>query len=459
MRIASSTVLATACLLASCEAATELVLPPRLESPREQYRASLEHFGLAETALGRDWVEAGDRALRDPIEIDLPHRETAYFPADSAVALGYRLRGQRGRRITATLTVAGIARARVYADLYRVSPDSADPPRLVATLDSIAAAFSWEPRRDRDFVLRVQPELLRSGSITVELRSEPALAFPVEGRAWDAVRSVFGDPRDAGSRDHHGVDIFAPRGTPTLAAAAGRVSRVRDTPRGGRVVWLRDEARSMSLYYAHLDSQVVARGQWVEVGDTLGFVGNSGNARTTPPHLHFGIYRRGEGPTDPDPWLRAWEPEVTAVSADTTALGTRMRIAVSGATVERPERPGAAGPAFRARAAGGDRPTDATVPERTVVRVLAAVADRYRVALPDGHVGYLRASDLERAVEPLGTIALEGRALRAAPHPDAPVIATPAAEADGVILGVFGDQALVRGPGGVEGWSAISALD
>ncbi|HSM35732.1 MAG TPA: M23 family metallopeptidase [Longimicrobiales bacterium] len=459
MRIASAKVLVAVCLLASCEAATDLVLPPRLESPREQYRASLEHFGLAETALGRDWVDAGDRALRAPIAIDLPHRETAYFPADSAVALGYRFRGQRGRRITATLTVAGIARARVYADLYRLSPDSADSPRLVATLDSTAASFSWEPRRDRDFVLRVQPELLRSGSITVEVRSEPALAFPVDGRAWNDVQSIFGDPRDAGARDHHGVDIFAPRGTPTLAAAAGRVSRVRETPRGGRVVWLRDEARSMSLYYAHLDRQAVASGQWVEVGDTLGFVGNSGNARTTPPHLHFGIYRRGEGPTDPDPWLRAWEPEVTEVSADTSALGTRMRIAVAGASVERPTRPRAAGPDAEASGASGEGPSQATIPERTIVRVLAAVADRYRVALPDGHVGYLRARDLERAIEPLGTMTLEGRALRAAPHPQAPVIATPAAEADGVILGVFGDQALVRGPGGVEGWSAMSALD
>lgn len=61
------------------------------------------------------------------------------------------------------------------------------------------------------------------------------------------------------------------------------------TPRGGKVVWMRDEARGMSLYYAHLDSQHVAAGAYVRPGDTLGFVGKTGNARTTPPHLHFGI--------------------------------------------------------------------------------------------------------------------------------------------------------------------------
>ncbi len=438
------------CLLAACEAASEFVMPQRLESPREQYRASLEHVGLAETALGRDWVAAGDRALRDPLSIDLPYRETAYFPSDSAVALGYRLRGLRGRRITATLNVAGIGRARVFADLYRLSPDTADAPRLVATLDSTAATFSWEPRRDRDFVLRVQPELLRTGSVTVELTSEPALAFPVDGRSWQAVQSVFGDPRDAGRRAHHGVDIFAPRGTPTLAAAAGRIRRVRTTPRGGKTVWIRDEVRSMSLYYAHLDSQAVGTGQWVEVGDTVGFVGNSGNARTTPPHLHFGIYRRGEGPTDPGPWLQVWEPPVAEITADTSALGALLRVAVARAEVEPPIRPIDPGESEA-------EPAPSDVPARTLLRVLAAAGDRYRIVLPDGGVGYVRARDLEYASEPLATAVLDGLALRAGPAPDAPVIATPEAGHAGDILGVFGEQSFVRGPGGVEGWSALTS--
>src|SRR5690606_6321435 len=132
---------------------------------------------------------------------------------------------------------------------------------------------------------------LRAGRVTVTLAAEPALAFPVEGRGTGAVGSFFGADRDGGARSHHGVDIFAPRGTPVLAAAEGTVSRVRETPRGGKVVWLRDEARGQNLYYAHLDSQLVAGGERVRVGDTLGLVGNTGNARTTPPHLHFGIYR------------------------------------------------------------------------------------------------------------------------------------------------------------------------
>ncbi|MEN8376573.1 MAG: M23 family metallopeptidase [Gemmatimonadota bacterium] len=371
-------------LALGCEAATDLVTLPRIDSPREAYRESLRQARLDETALGRDWVVAGDRALTDPIPIELPLRETAFFPADSAVALGYRLRGLRGRRITATIELQGLARTRVYADLYRAARDSLTAPRLVATLDSTALTFSWEPRRDRDFVFRLQPELLRSGTITVELRSEPALAFPVEGGSWGAVRSVYGDPRDGGRRSHHGVDIFASRGTPALAAATGRVTRVRNTPRGGKTVWLRDEQRELAIYYAHLDSQVVSTGQWVEPGDTLGFVGNTGNARTTPPHLHFGVYRRGEGPTDPDQWLRAWEPRVAEVTADAGALGVRMRLA------------GEAVPLRLSTGAGG---APRGIPENAVLRVLAASGGAYRVSLPDGETGYVRPRDLEPAVD------------------------------------------------------------
>ena len=124
------------------------------------------------------------------------------------------------------------------------------------------------------------------------------------------------------------TDLFAPRGTPVLAASAGRVRGVRETSRGGKVVWIRDPVREASLYYAHLDSQHVNDGQMVKRGDTVGFVGNTGNARGTPPHLHFGLYRRG--PVDPYPFL---DPPrrtrgggvVPELTADLALLGVRVR--------------------------------------------------------------------------------------------------------------------------------------
>jgi peptidoglycan LD-endopeptidase LytH len=117
------------------------------------------------------------------------------------------------------------------------------------------------------------------------------------------VGSRFGDPRDGGSRDHQGVDIFAPRGTPVLAAADGWVTGATENRLGGKVVWVWNPASGEALYYAHLDRQEVSPGARVRAGDVIGRVGNTGNARGTPPHLHFGIYEPGQGAVDPLPFI------------------------------------------------------------------------------------------------------------------------------------------------------------
>ena len=80
---------------------------------------------------------------------------------------------------------------------------------------------------------------------------------------------------------------------------------------GGNVVWIFDPSRGQSHYYAHLEKQAVSTGERVKAGDVVGYVGNTGNARTTPPHLHFGIYSRGEGPVDPLPFVAGEATENT----------------------------------------------------------------------------------------------------------------------------------------------------
>ena len=112
-----------------------------------------------------------------------------------------------------------------------------------------------------------------------------------------------GAPRGT-DRRHEGVDIFAPRGTPVLASTEGVVTRVGTNRLGGKVVWVvgPDGHRH---YYSHLDEQAeLSVGQRVAVGTPLGTVGTTGNARGTPPHLHYGVYGRG-GAYDPLPLLRA----------------------------------------------------------------------------------------------------------------------------------------------------------
>lgn len=270
-------------------------------TPWEEYVRALERAGLSETALVRDWKAEGERAVREPTGITLPAGERLEFPAAQVRAAGYRVSLRRGRVLQVSTTSSGEP-ARVFIDLFAARSDGT--LRHVASAPADATSLEREIDRDGDYIVRVQPELLRTVTIAIRETTRAALTFPVSGRDSRAVQSFFRDPRDAGRRDHHGVDIFAPRGTPVVAAAGGVVTSVGTTNLGGKVVWVWDARRSQSHYYAHLSGQAVRSGAIVHAGDVVGYVGNTGNARTTPPHLHFGIYSVGEGPIDPLPFVQ-----------------------------------------------------------------------------------------------------------------------------------------------------------
>lgn len=126
------------------------------------------------------------------------------------------------------------------------------------------------------------------------------LPSPLPGRGltdtWGAARS--------GGRSHEGIDIFAPRGTPIQATTRGVVLNVGPNSLGGRTVMILGPG-GQRHYYAHLERYPrLARGDWVAAGDTVGYVGDSGNAAGTPPHLHYGIYTRA-GAINPFPLLQA----------------------------------------------------------------------------------------------------------------------------------------------------------
>jgi murein DD-endopeptidase MepM/ murein hydrolase activator NlpD len=104
------------------------------------------------------------------------------------------------------------------------------------------------------------------------------------------------------------VDIFAARGTPVRAATEGVVLSVRDRGLGGKQVWLLGPA-GQRHYYAHLDGWApgLAAGDVIRTGQVLGIVGDTGNAKGTPPHLHYGIYGP-DGALDPLPLMHAANP-------------------------------------------------------------------------------------------------------------------------------------------------------
>ena len=135
-----------------------------------------------------------------------------------------------------------------------------------------------------------------------------ALPVPVRGVEPRGLRDTWGGARSEG-RKHEGIDIFAKRGTAVIAATEGVVLRVSTNRLGGQVVWVLGPG-GQRHYYAHLDRYAdIENGERVRAGTVLGYVGDTGNAKGTPPHLHYGIYE-AEGAINPYPLLKA-RPRVT----------------------------------------------------------------------------------------------------------------------------------------------------
>jgi peptidoglycan LD-endopeptidase LytH len=120
------------------------------------------------------------------------------------------------------------------------------------------------------------------------------LEMPVQGLTKNQVVDSWHVPRDS-DRVHEGQDIFAKRGTPVISATDGYVVRIAENSLGGQTVFVLG-AGARTYYYAHLDSYAanLAVGDHVTTQTILGYVGNSGNAAGSPPHLHFGVYERGQ---------------------------------------------------------------------------------------------------------------------------------------------------------------------
>lgn len=144
-----------------------------------------------------------------------------------------------------------------------------------------------------------------------------ALTIPVPGVLPTDLRDTYTDSRSGGTRAHEALDIMAPRGTPVLAVASGRIARLFLSKPGGITIYQFDPEGQVAYYYAHLDGYAagLAEGQDVRQGQLLGYVGSTGNANPDAPHLHFGIFcldaeqRWWTGtPINPYPYLRSAQP-------------------------------------------------------------------------------------------------------------------------------------------------------
>ena len=164
---------------------------------------------------------------------------------------------------------------------------------LLFVFDKLLPSIS---KQTQSFVLAKWQQL---SLLQQALPTENSLPSPLPERhltdTWGAARSQ--------GRSHEGIDIFAKRGTPIQATTQGIVSKVGENSLGGRVVVIIGPGGA-GHYYAHLEDYAdISPNDWVNVGDIIGYVGDSGNAKGTPPHVHYGIYINGSA-VNPYPLLQ-----------------------------------------------------------------------------------------------------------------------------------------------------------
>lgn len=356
------------------------------KTPYEQYVSSLNKASLQQTLLGKRWLEAGEKSLRDSLYVALPHAEKGYFTDESPTAVALRYSVQQGQAIRVSLLSTLADSVKFFMDIFELNGNTFEPVMSSDTLRTL----TYEVEESGIHVLRLQPELLVSSGYDLRIESEATLGFPVAGKDRLAVGSFFGAPRDGGQRSHKGIDIFASRGTPVVAAYDGTVSPKMQNRLGGKVVWLSNLKKKFNQYYAHLDSQIVNPGQRIARGDTLGFVGNTGNARTTPPHLHFGLYAFGRGAVDPYPFVITNPLDEAVLAVDTAFIGREARIQTALANIR--------------QAPTTEAPVLQTVSQYTPIQVSGATGKWYRVQLPDGMNGFVHRSLIQKMDAPLSTL-------------------------------------------------------
>jgi peptidoglycan LD-endopeptidase LytH len=334
------------------------------KTPHEKYADKLEDKRLDDTPEGRLWLAASKQALQTPQTIQLPYKQNGYFPANQPRALGLKFHAKRGEQLTFTFNKKNSVGFVIYSDLFKASNINATP---ALSADTSALQFSFDVDETADYILRLQPELFRSGQYSLSITEGPSLGFPVSYSKAN-IGSFWGADRDGGKRNHEGIDIFAPKLSPAIAAADGYITGVREGGLGGKTVWLRPEGKDYTLYYAHLDKQLVKEGQFVKKGETVGLVGNTGNAKYTPSHLHFGVYTVS-GAVDPLPFVNKTIRSASDVPDKSLAVSLKL--------------------------IKSKKVSDSLIKANTEFTPLAVTSEAYLAALPDGRIIELPFKDVK----------------------------------------------------------------
>jgi murein DD-endopeptidase MepM/ murein hydrolase activator NlpD len=362
------------------------------KTPHQEYEKKIKDAGLKETALGEAWLRAAAITLSSPLDVSLPYSETGYFADDRANGIGLRFRARRGQKLKISLTKKPRQNFALYVDLWQPYPASENKtPKFISAADTVNLSLEHAVTEDTNFIVRIQPELLKEGEYTLTITAGPSLAFPISPKVKSNIGSFFGVGRDNGARKHEGIDIMAAKHSPAVASANGVVTGVNENALGGKVVFLRSENAFYTLYYAHLDSQMVVEGQRVNTGDVIGLVGNTGNAQFTVPHLHFGIYTNSSA-VDPLYFVKNDYKDPPKLSVPLSNLNTWMR---SGKTVK----------LFTDQTAGTSN--FLTLDENTLLKPEAGTGNLYRVVLPDGKKGFIAGTAITSVNKPIKRLSVK----------------------------------------------------
>ncbi|WP_159478196.1 M23 family metallopeptidase [Dyadobacter sp. 3J3] len=348
-------------------------------TPQEHYEQELYKAKAEKTVSGQTWFKAGKQVLMDTLFSTIPHQERFYL-GDSVPAQSIRLKIPEGRKLViSTFRSEDDSLSNLFVELFRIKTNG--KPQRIEYLKTNENRITLTDNEGDTLIIRIQTGLNEKIRVSLSLTTEPTLSFPLARYGIQNLISFWGAQRDGGVRSHEGIDIKAPRGTPVVAVENGFITQTGTNNLGGKIVFLSASGSPYSIYYAHLDSQLVSVGQRVVRGDTLGLVGNTGNAITTAPHLHFGIYTRGSGAVDPFPFINDKKEKLASLPVKSTWLGDSVRIKNKVNVYSMNDFSNL----HKLR----------VLPKNEIIRILSELPKGYRIALLDGTKGYVPAIGIE----------------------------------------------------------------
>jgi murein DD-endopeptidase MepM/ murein hydrolase activator NlpD len=277
-------------------ATDEVVVDAFMNPPSEQALETLATPSLAEATVRQSLLtrEADESAAKlTDLEEALAQYEEKEATQEKALDEAETARAEAAAAfadLQSSLSAQAEFVALVEQEVADRSGDASNPDlqARAAEIDTLLADAA-ERRAEAERLRQIEEERQR--------RIEAGVMFcPVDGPvsfidSWGFARS--------GGRSHQGVDMMASHGTPTVAPVSGRVEH-RGTGLGG-YSWYVYGDNGNTYYGTHLQGYANVGAGWVEAGTLIGYVGSSGNASASGPHLHFEIHPGGGSPTNPYP--------------------------------------------------------------------------------------------------------------------------------------------------------------